>query len=173
MVKMQKDKKELIKDIQLLVMDVDGTLTDGKINISPTGEIFKSFHVRDGYGLKHLLPNVGIKTAIITGRESEIVAFRAKELDIKYIYQNIPNKVEKIMELCDLLDIKPEQVAYIGDDLNDLSAMSVCGVTACPSDAVSQVKSTCDYICTACGGAGAVREFIDWICVKKGNPKTA
>lgn len=159
---MQKSKHE-VRNIKLLVMDVDGTLTDGRINISEKGEMFKSFHVRDGYALKHILPMAQISTAIITGRQSQIVALRAKEIDIQYVYQNVSDKLSKLLEICEMSKIPLEQVAYIGDDLNDIMAMQNCGLAACPRDAVKEVKDVCDYVCKEVGGNGAVREFIDWI----------
>lgn len=158
-----------MQKIKLLVMDVDGTLTNGKIHISSNGEIFKSFDVKDGYGIVNILPKLNIKPVIITGRISDIVSIRAKELGIKYCYQGISNKKEKLLELLYNLNIPHKEVAYIGDDLNDLEIMNICGLKSCPADAVSEIKQICDYICKSSGGHGAVREFIDWIYSRSEN----
>lgn len=150
-------------NIKLLVIDVDGTLTDGKINISSNGEIFKSFDVKDGYGIVNILPKLNILPVIITGRNSDILSFRCKELGITHCYQGIKDKKNKLLDLLKELNVKAEEVACIGDDLNDLEMMNVCGLKACPSDAADGIKEISDYICTSNGGRGAVREFIDLI----------
>ena len=149
--------------IKLLVMDVDGTLTDGRIYVGAQGEVMKAFDVRDGYAIAHLLPEKGITPVIITGRSSEIVAQRAKELKIKELYQGVSNKLEKLQEVAACYGAAAEEIAYIGDDLNDLPCIRYCGLTACPADAVPQVLEAVDYVCTHNGGRGAVREFIDRI----------
>ena len=127
--------------MKLLVMDVDGTLTDGKIYIGSKGEEFKSFNVKDGYAINEMLHKNGIKTAIITGRESEIVNIRARELSIDCVYQNVSDKVETLKQIVELYGISIEEVAYIGDDLNDFEAMKKCGITGCPADAVDEIKN--------------------------------
>ncbi|MFI3175904.1 MAG: HAD hydrolase family protein [Eubacteriales bacterium] len=149
--------------IKLLAMDVDGTLTDGMIYMGPTGEQMKAFHIHDGYGIRHILPEYGITPVIITGRESLIVQNRAKELNITCIYQNVSDKSVIMKELAKEFCVSLSEIAYIGDDLNDLPAIELAGVRACPKNAVTPVKSCCDYICTKNGGDGAVREFIDWL----------
>lgn len=149
--------------VRLLVMDVDGTLTDGQIYISESAELFKAFHVRDGYAIKHMLPEVGIIPAIVTGRGSDIVAYRANELGIQYVYQGISDKATALLELKRQLNLQWKEIAFIGDDLNDLPAMELVGCTACPADAVPEVQMICDYVCKTPGGHGAVREFIEWI----------
>ena len=149
--------------IKLLVMDVDGTLTDGRIYVGAQGEVMKAFDVRDGYAIAHLLQEKGITPVIITGRSSEIVAQRAKELKIKELYQGVSNKLEKLQAVAAIYDAAAEEIAYIGDDLNDLPCIAYCGLTACPADAVPQVLEAVDYVCAHDGGRGAVREFIDRI----------
>lgn len=149
--------------LHLLVMDVDGTLTDGRIYIGPDGETMKAFHVQDGYGIVHILPKLGITPAIITGRTSQIVKKRAGELKIAHLYQGIGDKLHQLRELADSLGIGPESVAYIGDDSNDLDCIRWCGVSACPADAVPEVIEAVNYICQRSGGRGAVREFISWL----------
>lgn len=156
------------KRVKLLVMDVDGTLTDGKIYIGPDGEVMKAFDIKDGYGIHKILPQYGIVPVIITGRTSKIVEIRAAELGIKELYQGKHDKVETLMQVLKKYSCEPGSAAYIGDDILDLSCMKVCGVKGCPSDAVSEIKSICDYVCKAPGGHGAVREFIEWLIRKNG-----
>lgn len=151
-----------MKDIRMLVMDVDGTLTDGKIYMSATGELIKAFNIKDGYAIARLR-DYGIEPVIITGRSSEIVKQRCTELKIKELYQGIENKNYKLRDVCEKQHVELRQVAYIGDDLNDLPCMKICGYAACPSDAMTQVKESVSYVCQAKGGDGAVREFIDHI----------
>lgn len=152
-----------MKRIKLLFMDVDGTLTDGKIYMGNNGEIAKSFNVKDGYGIHELLPQYGIVPVIITGRSSKIVECRAREIGIKELYQGKHEKMDTFIEILRKYNCKYTDAAYIGDDILDLPCMKLCAVTACPSDAVDQVKKYCDYVCHASGGNGAVREFIEWI----------
>ena len=150
--------------IKMLVMDVDGTLTDGKIYMGSDGEVFKAFDVKDGYAIAHL-HEAGIIPVIITGRKSKIVENRAKELNIKEVYQGISDKVEKLKEVAKSNGVLLEEVAYIGDDLNDLDCMSICGLSACPNDAIDEVTSNVDFKCNKNGGYGAVREFIEYISI--------
>lgn len=153
----------MYKKIKVLAMDVDGTLTDGKINIGRDGEIFKSFDVKDGYAIKHLLPKFDILPVIITGRISEITENRAKELGIEYLYQNIKNKQEILLDLCKKHKIELQNIAYIGDDLNDLEIMQNVALAGCPADAVKEIRSIAHFISNKNGGNGAVRDFIEWI----------
>ena len=146
--------------IKMLVMDVDGTLTDGRIYIGADGEIMKAFDVKDGYGIVQLRKN-GILSVIITGRKSTIVEKRAAELGISELHQGIHDKLDKLKEIAEKYEIKSEEIAYIGDDLNDLECMEYCGLSACPKDAVDAIKKSVSYICKKEAGRGAVREFID------------
>ena len=149
--------------IKMLVMDVDGTLTDGCIYISPTGEAFKAFNVKDGYAIVNILPAVGAVPVIITGRKSDIVSLRCKELGITHCYQGVSDKLSVLKELALEIGVVSEEIAYIGDDINDLDCIRFCGLTACPFDASDEVKSVVDYVCNNPGGKGAVREFIEHI----------
>lgn len=159
--------------IKILMMDVDGTLTDGKIYIGTHGELFKAFDVRDGYGIREILPRYGIEPVILTARKSKITAFRCQELEIRSLHQGIR---DKLAELDIILAEKSadgkkkyslENAAYIGDDMPDLSCIRAVkaggGITGCPADAAEAVKKESDFVCKANGGNGAVREFIDWI----------
>lgn len=150
-------------NIKMLVMDVDGTLTDGCIYIGTEGESMKAFHVQDGYAIAHILPKIGITPVIITGRSSKIVEKRAGELKIVNLHQGITDKLKKLKEIAAELGLSPMEIAYIGDDLNDLECIHYCGFTGCPSDAVPEVLEAVGYICKRDGGRGAVREFIDFL----------
>ena len=149
--------------IKYLVMDVDGTLTDGKIYMGAHGEMMKAFNIKDGCGIHDIAIPGGIIPVIITGRTSEIVKKRCGELGIQQVYQGIKNKIEQLNSIADDLS----QVAYIGDDINDLSCMipvkEAGGVVGCPDDAVERVKEISDFVALHNGGDGAVRDFIEWI----------
>ena len=150
-------------NIKILVMDIDGTLTDGRIYIGAQGEVMKAFDVKDGYAIAQILPREEIIPVIITGRSSAIVEERAKELRITELYQGVSDKLSQLKIVAKKYAVSPEEIAYIGDDLNDLECIIYCGVTGCPNDAVQAVKSRANYVCKQEGGRGAVREFIDWI----------
>lgn len=149
--------------IKYLVMDVDGTLTDGKIYMGAHGEMMKAFNIKDGCGIHDIAIPGGIIPVIITGRTSEIVKKRCGELGIQQVYQGIKNKIEQLNSIAEDLS----QVAYIGDDINDLSCMipvkEAGGVVGCPADAVERVKEISDFVALHNGGDGAVRDFIEWI----------
>lgn len=149
--------------IKLFVMDVDGTLTDGRIYMGAQGEVMKAFDVRDGYAIAHILPQLGITPVIITGRSSAIVAQRAKELKIIELYQGVSDKLAKLKEVAQKYGASADEVVYIGDDLNDLDCIRYCGMTACPMDAVDEVKKQVTYVCRHSGGNGAAREFIEYL----------
>ena len=135
----------MIENIKMLVMDVDGTLTDGKIYYGNDGELFKAFYVRDGYRLVKC-EEYGIITAIITGKTSKIVEGRARDLKIKEVHQGVSNKIEVLKTLIEKYSLDKSQVAYIGDDVNDIECMQYCGFSACPADAIDEVKNTVDYV---------------------------
>ena len=148
--------------IKLFITDVDGVLTDGRIVLGNDGEEFKFFHVHDGLGIK-LAQQEGIKTAIITGRESELVARRAGELEINEVHQNIKDKLAVFDDLLAKYEIETENVAYIGDDLNDLPILKRVGLSLSVANGVQTVKNEVDYVTEKQGGAGAVREAIELI----------
>lgn len=159
--------------IRFLVMDVDGTLTDGKLYIGNNGEVMKVFDVKDGCGIKDILPQYSIIPIIITARQSEILKIRCKELQIEELYQGERNKLDRLFQVLakygeiDGVSYEIKDVAYIGDDILDLPCMSSIhkagGLVGCPADAMEQVLDVADYISTRTGGNGAVREFIEWI----------
>jgi len=149
--------------IKLIVLDVDGTLTDGKIYYNDSGEEFKSFCVKDGLALATWNKYFKLKSAIITGRESIIVQKRAKELGITYLYQKVKNKLDKIKEICKIENINLNEIAAIGDDLNDLGMLKSVGLSFAPNNAVKTIKQTVNIVCKNSGGDGAVREMIEYI----------
>ncbi len=161
------------KDIRFIVMDVDGTLTDGKIYMGQDGELFKAFDIKDGCGIKDILPIFGIIPVIITARESKIVANRCKELGITELHQGCRAKLEKLKEIIkeygkrDGKVYSLSNVAYIGDDILDLQCIEPIkangGLTACPADAADEVISVVDYVCQRNAGNGAVRELIELV----------
>lgn len=154
-----------MEKIKYLIMDVDGTLTDGKIYMGNDGEVCKAFHIKDGYGISNIAIPAGIIPIIITGRTSKIVENRCKELGIYYLYQGVKEKIKKVRELT--ISKKGQEFAYIGDDINDLSSMlfikKIGGVIGCPANAVKEIKDISDFISSKNGGDGAVREFIEWV----------
>ncbi len=149
-----------LKRIQALIFDVDGVLTDGGLYYGPDGEVMKRFSVRDGHGLV-MCRIVGFKTGILTARTSTIVERRGKELGVTYVMQGKRQKGPAFIELAQTLRVEPSQCLYIGDDVNDLPALLLAGVSACPADAHPEVRKQVDYVCDAGGGRGAVREIID------------
>jgi len=151
--------------IKVLFLDVDGTLTDGQIYMGNHGEVFKSFHAHDAVGLRKL-PKIGIETIIITGRESELVNIRAKEMNITEVHQNVEDKKKKVREILKNKNIKTNEAAYIGDDENDYEAMMLCKYKACPNNATKKIKETSNFISRYNGGFGAVREYCEYIIEK-------
>ena len=154
-------------DIQLLILDVDGVLTDGGIIRDDAGQQIKRFHVRDGAGIV-LWHRMGKKTAIITGKESQVVTHRAEELGIELVYQNVADKLEVFQGLLEELNLRPEQVAYVGDDLPDLPVMRRVGVPIAVSDAVEEVRTVARYTSRFPGGYGAVRDGIEYLLKEMG-----
>jgi len=156
-----------VKPVRLIVLDVDGTMTDSHITYSENGDEIKSFNVKDGLAIASWR-RLGKQVAIITGRCSKIVERRAKELHIEHFYQGVENKKEVLEKLLEKLDIQMDQVAAIGDDLNDLSMLRSAAVSFVPRDASSYVDKIADVILTKKGGDGAVREMIEYLIKKEG-----
>lgn len=156
------------KNVKLLFLDVDGTLTDGKIYIGSGGELMKAFSAKDGYGIHNILIPAGIRPVIITGRKSEILEYRCAELGITDLYQNVADKLPLMIQISQKYGIPLSETAYAGDDLNDLPCMMKVlennGIVGCPADAVETVKAISSFVSEKNGGNGAVRDFIDFIC---------
>ncbi|MDR1702985.1 MAG: HAD hydrolase family protein [Sporomusaceae bacterium] len=159
---MDKEVKNIAAKIKMVVLDVDGVLTDGTIIFGQDGEIMKKFNAKDGLGIS-LLHQLEIKTAIITGRESRIVLLRGEELKIGDIYQGAKDKLTIVKELAAKHGISLAEMAFIGDDLNDLPALSVVGLPCAVGDAVPEVKTVAKFVAKNFGGRGAVREIIEFI----------
>ena len=154
-------------DIRLLVLDVDGTLTDGGLYLDATGNELKKFSVRDGAGLT-LARTAGIKVMILTGRESEAVRRRAAELHLDLCVQNCKSKRAFLAGFLREQGLRREQVAYVGDDWNDLAAMELAGFVACPVDAAELVRRRADYVSGRKGGEGAVRDAVEHLLAARG-----
>lgn len=157
--------------IEMIVLDVDGCLTDGRIIYSEDGNETKAFNVKDGLAIRTWI-RMGKEVAIITGRESEIVKRRANELGIKHLFQAVGDKASLIKKLSASLDIESENIAAIGDDLNDYKMLQSVGHAFVPHNASHYVKEVADTILSAKGGEGAVREMVETI-VRSNNEEDA
>ncbi len=164
---MPKNYKELMNDITTFVLDVDGVLTDGTVHITPTGEMLREMHIRDGFAMKAALES-GYHVCIISGGNNEGVRIRLRNLGITDIYLGVPDKVETFNEYCDIYGIKPDQVLYMGDDIPDYHVMQRVGLPTCPQDASPEIKSIASYISHKNGGKGAVRDVIEQVMKTQG-----
>lgn len=154
--------------LKLIAIDVDGTLTDGKIIFSSSGDELKTFNVKDGLAIRQALDK-GIDVVFISGRFSKGVELRAKELGITHVFQNIVNKVDTLKEIMSDKNISFEDVLFIGDDINDLKIMRLAGMTGCPQDASQEIKQISKVISKYNGGSGAVREIIESVLKEQGD----
>lgn len=152
----------IMNSIKLLVLDVDGVLTDGRLLYTGTGEFAKSFHVHDGLGIKRLLQS-NVRVAIISARESKATAIRAEELGINDVFLGIENKWEQLKQLCSQYAIPLTEVAYMGDDLPDLHCMKQVGLPIAPANATPAIKAIAKLVTEKKGGKGAVREAADYL----------
>lgn len=149
--------------IKILLSDVDGVMTDGGLILHADGTESKVFNAKDGLICTFLLQN-NIKLGVITGRVSAVVEKRFRDLKFEFIQQGVENKLQTVLNLLDdFKEIKLDEIAYIGDDINDLNLIKNVGISGCPNDAVSIVKDNANYICKADGGKGAFREFAEYI----------
>lgn len=156
-----------LANIRLLICDVDGVLSDGKIYMGNQGEELKTFHTHDGFGIKALL-NQQIEVAIITGRNSRIVSDRMRALGVQYVYQGQGEKLSAYQEIIATLNLHPSQVAYMGDDVIDLPVMNAVGLGIAVANAHPKVRMDADYVTVTNGGEGAVREVCDLILQAQG-----
>ncbi len=154
---------EKAKHIKLLITDCDGVLTDAGVYYGENGEVLKKFNIRDGMGVERLRKLVNIETAIITGEVSPSVAKRAEKLKITELHLGIKDKLAVLVQIMVNRNLTKNNIAYIGDDVNDIEIMQNVGLTACPSDAISFTKEVADYICENKGGEGCFREFAELI----------
>ena len=159
--------KSALAAIELLVLDVDGVLTDGRITLTPRGDEIKSFHAKDGAGMKYW-KRVGKKLAIISGRGSPVVTRRAAELGVDAVKLNATDKLPAYLEVLSETGLTEEQAAVMGDDLTDLPMMARCALPLAASDAAEEVRAAATYVSKLTGGAGCVREVIEMILKSTG-----
>lgn len=153
---------EKFRRIKLVITDVDGVLTDGGLYYTSEGLSMKKFNVKDGMGMR-LLREHGIKTAIITTDTSELIRIRGERLKVDHLYLGIWDKENKLLEICEKENLLPENTAFIGDDLNDQGIIEIAGLSACPNDAVDEIKESVDLVLSKNGGYGVFRELTDLI----------
>lgn len=164
---MKKSFREKLKNIKILIMDVDGVMTDGRIIMDDAGREIKNFNVRDGHGIK-LIQRYGIEVALLTGRKSEVVKHRAQDLEIKEVYQKIFNKKEVFVEILQKKKLISSEAAFIGDDIVDIPVLKEAGFSVAVADALDIVKKTVDYVTKNKGGHGAVREVCEMLLQAQG-----
>ena len=165
--KINKLLRNKARKIKLVLTDNDGVLTDTGVYYSDEGEIFKRFSIRDGVGVERLRKELGIETGIITGEISGSIKKRAEKLKIKELFLGIMEKHLLLSEIQDRNNVKPENIAYIGDDVNDIELMKLVGLTASPADGMEDIRNIVDYVCEQKGGHGAFREFAELIIALK------
>ena len=161
-----------LKRICLFATDVDGVLTDAGMYYSESGDEWKKFNTRDGMGIK-LLQKAGLITAIVTQERTRLVARRAEKLTIPELHQGVMDKLSVIQEMAMRHGLSLQQVAYIGDDVNDIEALKAVGLSAAPADGLPQVLKVVDYVCHQKGGEGAVRELAELILLSRDAPKSS
>ncbi len=155
------------QSIRLLILDVDGVLTDGGLYFGPSGETLKVFHVRDGHGIK-MAQQAGIEVAFLSGRRSDAARHRARELGVAHFYEGVRDKVAVLEQLAAALNLTPLQAAAVGDDLVDLPLMARVGLAVAVADAAPEVKAAAHWVTTLPGGKGAVREVCDLLLKVQG-----
>lgn len=158
---------EKLQKIQYLIIDVDGTLTDAGIYYDENGNELKKFSTKDAAGF-FVAHQVGIKIMILTGRECAATTRRMKEMKVEYLVQNCKDKITYIHDFMEKNNINKDEMGYLGDDLNDLPCMSLCGFVGCPMDACDEVKARADYVSSVKGGYGAVRDIISYLLKERG-----
>lgn len=148
--------------IKLLILDVDGVMTDNKLIYGDDGQEYKAFYTRDGHGMV-MLQKSGIEIAIITGRTSSLTQNRMQDLKVKHLYQGVPDKLPTFLDLAKKLQLDMKHIAYVGDDILDLPILSRVGLSACPKDADAEVITRVDYVSRFPGGQGCVRDICELI----------
>ncbi|HUH66084.1 MAG TPA: HAD-IIIA family hydrolase [Syntrophales bacterium] len=157
-----------LRRVHLLILDVDGVMTDGRIIMDHAGNEIKNFDVKDGHGLK-IIMRYGIEVALVTGRSSDVVLHRAKDLGINEVHQGIKNKLDAAEAILKDRSLTYDELAFVGDDVVDIPLLKRAGFSACVADAVSDVKRCVDYIAVREGGRGAVREICELILKARGD----
>lgn len=159
--------KTLLNQITTFAFDVDGVLTNGSLQVSTSGELIRTMNVKDGFVVKEAL-KAGYEVVVISGGTNEMVRKRLRDLGLTNIHLGIADKVECLEEFLEVYDIKPEHVAYMGDDIPDIYPMKMVGLATCPQDAVSEVKAIADYVSHKKGGEGCVRDLIEQVLKTQG-----
>ncbi|TAK91499.1 MAG: phenylphosphate carboxylase subunit delta [Burkholderiaceae bacterium] len=162
-----KEAQQRARDVRVMIFDVDGVLTDGRLYYGPEGEALKVFHVLDGHGMK-LLNSAGIRTAIITGRSSPILDKRAHDLGVAWMRQGQETKGAALIDLCKDLQVSPDECGYMGDDIIDLPVLTRVRFAAAVPAASAFVKQHVHWVAQASGGMGAVREVCNFILAAQG-----
>lgn len=164
-----KDFASCARRLKLILTDCDGVLTDGGVYYSERGEELKRFNIRDGMAVERLRALAGIDTGIVTGEMSPSVARRAEKLEITELHLGAKDKAATVCAIMERLNLGAHEVAYVGDDANDLPAFPLVGLTACPSDAYSEVRAAADVVLTRLGGHGVFREFAEMVLNARAN----
>ena len=159
---MDKSYKEIFPQINTLIFDVDGVLTNGIVTVFPDGQLIRQMNIKDGYALKAAV-KAGFHICVISGGKNEGVRSRLQDLGIKDIYLGAHNKIEQFNELLKKYDLKPENVLYMGDDVPDLPVMKLVGMPCCPNDAVREIQQASKYISDKKGGEGCARDVIEQV----------
>ena len=164
--------RDLAINLKMLLLDVDGVMTDGGIILIGSDGEAKRFDVQDGMGV-NLARSAGLEVGIITSRDSIVVKRRAEELGITELHQGVREKTEVLQDLQERLGVKPVQIAYVGDDIQDIPIMKMVGIPIAVQNAVSAVKECSSYVTKSCGGHGAVREVVEWLLEFRGDSESA
>lgn len=154
--------KETMNHIDTFVLDVDGVLTDGTVHVTPSGEMLREMHIRDGFAMKAALES-GYRICVISGGSNEGVRIRLRNLGITDIHLGVPDKVQTFKEYCFDYQVDPKNVAYMGDDIPDFHVMQLVGLPSCPQDASPEIKDISRYVSHKLGGKGAVRDLIEQV----------
>lgn len=162
-----------MKEIKLVILDVDGAMTDGMVYYSSNGELMKPFCVKDGFFIKHVGPENGIRFAVITGGFPEIVKKRAEVMGIEDVYFGHVDKSEAYAKVKEKYSLSDEEIAYFGDDWFDWSAMKYAGLKGSPCDAAPEIREKSDFVSSTHSGKGAVREFLEFILKRDGKFESA
>ncbi|MBP7342058.1 MAG: HAD-IIIA family hydrolase [Smithellaceae bacterium] len=165
---LEKQISEKLAKIKMLILDVDGVMTDGGILMDSDGREMKKFNVRDGHGLV-MIQRHGIQVAILTGRTSAVVEHRARDLRISEVYQGALNKKEVFATILEKNRLAPEEIAYMGDDIVDIPVLKMVGFSAAVADALDVVKRSVDFVTVQPGGKGAVREVCEMLLMAQGH----
>lgn len=160
--------KEDIAKVRLIVLDVDGVMTDGGITVTPEGEFIRKFHAKDGYALSYALRR-GYEIAIITGGRGRSLEVRLNMLGVKHIYSNCMHKIEALHDLMQKVGVTPEEVLYMGDDIPDIEPMQQVGMPVCPADAATEVIEASRYVSQFKGGEGCVRDVVEQVMRARGD----